>query len=80
MSMSNNTHTQQVISLCITRSARAKCGRGLFQAERACASQLARTGSPAVAQAVAEAAVRIGQWLGKYPAATAAAAPGGEHA
>ena len=55
--------TCQAVRLCIDRSARAKDERGRWQAERACAATLARHGSPAVAQSVAEAARRIGRWL-----------------
>lgn len=55
----------QAIDLCIRRVQRASCGRGIFQAQRALQGTLARAGTgPAVAQAVADAAVRLGKWLG----------------
>ena len=53
------------IDLCICRVQRATCGRGVFQAQRALQGTMLRAGTgPVVAQAVADAAVRLGKWLG----------------
>jgi hypothetical protein len=59
----------QQIQQCIDRSARAKCGRGLYQAEKSCAMALGRTGDARIAADVAAAARRIGAWLGAKAAA-----------
>ncbi len=56
-------HVQQ----CIDRAARAKCGRGLFQAEKACRQALARMGDARIAADVAAAARRIGVLLQQPP-------------
>jgi hypothetical protein len=55
--------TVDTIHLCIRRCASAKDGRGPWQAQKACADTLARTGNPKIAADVAAAARRIGQWL-----------------
>jgi hypothetical protein len=55
--------TTDTIRLCVTRCAKAKDGRGPWQAELSCAQTLARTGSPAIALDCAAAARRIGEWL-----------------
>lgn len=61
----------QAIDLCIRRTARATCGRGVFQAQRALQGTMLRAGTgPAVAQAVADAAVRLGKYLGGVHALT----------
>jgi hypothetical protein len=59
------------IDLCIRRVQRATCGRGIFQARRALLGSLQRAGTgPKVAQDVADAAVRLGRWLGGAHALT----------
>lgn len=57
-------NTTKTIRLCITRCARAKDGRGPWQAEGACVDSLVRAGAtPSIAANVAAAARRIGEWL-----------------
>lgn len=51
------------IALCIRRVARAKDGRGPWQAARSLEAQLARTGDATIAANCADAARRIGAWL-----------------
>jgi hypothetical protein len=52
------------IRLCVTRCAKARDGRGPWQAERVCTNALIRAGgTPAIAADVAAAARRIGEWL-----------------
>lgn len=55
--------TTKTIRQCIDRCRKAQDGRGPWQAERACAAALARTGNPKIAADVAAAARRIGEWL-----------------
>ena len=55
--------TAATLRLCIDRCARAKDGRGPWQAELACATKLAEIGSTAIAFDCAAAARRIGEWL-----------------
>ena len=56
--------TADTIRLCIDRCARAKDGRGRWQAERDCAAAIVNRGGDAkIAADVAAAARRIGTWL-----------------
>lgn len=56
--------TADTIRLCIDRCARAKDGRGPWQAEDACINALVRSGTSAsIAFDAAAAARRIGEWL-----------------
>jgi hypothetical protein len=55
--------TTDTIRLCISRCAKAKDGRGTWQAERSCAVTLSRTGNPKIAADCAAAARRIGELL-----------------
>ena len=52
------------VGICIRRCMVARDGRGLFQAERACAQAL---GGSNIDRNVAAAARRIGEWLRQQP-------------
>lgn len=51
------------LALCINRCRQAKDGRGPWQAERAAAAALAKTGDARIAAMCAAAARRLGEWL-----------------
>lgn len=58
----------EIIRRCVVVCAAAKDGRGRWRAEDACADALQAAGtSPAIADACAAAARRIGAWLWEQP-------------